>query len=213
MDVDIEQPHLAHHHLAHQHPTRHWTDYAIPISALFVSMVSIFIAWQHGEVMKQLVAQNARLVQANSLPYMELSFSNGTPSGETQIRLFATNSGVGPAAIRAVQILVDGHPVSNPRELLEACCGGGKVKLATATLLGRMVRAGDAITYFDFGSGSSSKTDVAKKFYAAYAGGRIAVSTCYCSVFDDCWIQSTATSFEAPRPVKVCPKPARQYSY
>ena len=44
----------------------------MPISALFISMISIFVAWDHGQVMKQLVEQNAKMVRANSLPYIEL---------------------------------------------------------------------------------------------------------------------------------------------
>ena len=60
MDVEIEPPPV--HSEVHQPGSRHWSDYAISLSALFVSLVSILIAWRHGEEMK-------RLVEANSLPF------------------------------------------------------------------------------------------------------------------------------------------------
>ena len=47
MDVEIEKPHV-HHHPRLGIP---WYDLAIPLAALFVSFVSIFIAWHHGQVM------------------------------------------------------------------------------------------------------------------------------------------------------------------
>src|SRR5438045_3359379 len=61
MDVDIEHPHI-------RHKSQHsWLDMSVSFAALFVSLVSIFIAWHHGETMKELVRQNERLVEANSL--------------------------------------------------------------------------------------------------------------------------------------------------
>ena len=57
MDVEIEKPHV-HHHPRLGIP---WYDLAIPLAALFVSFVSIFIAWHHGQVMKELVHQNEKL--------------------------------------------------------------------------------------------------------------------------------------------------------
>ncbi|MFL6737807.1 MAG: hypothetical protein ACJ8FC_02380 [Sphingomicrobium sp.] len=204
MDVDVERPHV------HHRKAGHWIDFAIPVSALFISLISIFIAWHHGEVMKQLVDQNAKLVRANSLPYLELGYSNGTPTGGVHWRFMATNSGVGPAKIQSVEIKVDGRPVSNPAELLTRCCDEKHgPRLLTSTLMGRMVRAGDTITYLDFAA--DSDTDKARKFAAAYDDERIVVTACYCSVFEECWTLSSKMT--APEPVEACPIPKRPYSY
>jgi hypothetical protein len=194
-----------HHRVGHR-----WIDLIVPVAALFISFVSILIAYHHGQVMKELVEQNAKLVQANSLPYVELGFSNGTPTGGIRRKFFAMNSGVGPAKIQSVEIQFDGRPVTNPNELLTACCGGPiNTRLLTSTLLGRMLRAGDTITYLDFGKGS--ETETARKFMAAAKNDRITVDLCYCSVFDECWLLSSRAT--QTRPVKACPIPKRQYSY
>jgi len=207
MEVEVEPPHVD----RPPHGQRHWADFAIPGAALFVSLISIFIAWHHGQVMKELVDQNAKLVQANSLPYLELGFSNATPTGKPHKRFFATNSGLGPAKIQSVEIRVEGRSVTNPGELLRACCGVPIRRLITSTLLGRMLRAGDNITYLDFGD--ASDTETARKYMAAATHDRIIVDLCYCSVFDECWTQSSRGTMQQPKPVKICPTPKRQYSY
>jgi len=211
MEAEVEPPHVPQHR---PHGDRHWADFAIPGAALFVSLISIFIAWHHGQVMTELVDQNAKLVQANSLPYLELGFSNASATGKPHKKFFVTNSGVGPAKIRSVEIRVDGHSVANPKELFGACCGGlTRRHIITSTLLGRMLRAGDTITYMDFREGVESDTDTARKFMTGFRNDRITVELCFCSVFDECWNTSKGNAAAPPKPVEVCPMPKRQYSY
>ena len=88
VDVEIEQPHVHHRPSGYR-----WLDLALPLAALFVSFVSIFIAWHHGKVMQELVHQNEKLVEANSLPYVQIDGSNGNG----RVTFNATNEGVGPA--------------------------------------------------------------------------------------------------------------------
>src|SRR3954467_5248927 len=104
MDVEIEKPHV--HHGKTGTP---WYDLALPIAALFVSFVSIFIAWHHGQVMKELVHQNEKLVEANSLPYLQIDTSTLEPDLRTPaFRLTVQNQGVGPARIAEVTVRVKG---------------------------------------------------------------------------------------------------------
>lgn len=206
MDVEVEEPH-AHHRSGH-----HWVDLIVPVAALFISFVSILIAFHHGQVMKELVDQNARLVQANSLPYLELGYSSAEAPGIARRRAIAMNSGVGPAQIRSVGVSVLGKPVSDVGELLAACCGGKRGHVSTSTLFGRMLRAGDTITYLDFGP--ASDTEVAREFISALMTDRIVVDLCYCSVFDECWTQSSkGQGSNAPKRVGVCPVREPQYRY
>ena len=78
MDVEIEKPHVPPPPPSPR-AAPHWIEFAIPVAALFVSFVSIFIAWHHGQVMKELVHQNEKLVEANSLPYLQID-SEATPA-------------------------------------------------------------------------------------------------------------------------------------
>ena len=204
MDVDVEHPHVHHHRSGH-----HWLDFALPIAALFVSFVSIYIAWHHGKVMQELVDQNARLVQANSIPHLQLYGSNASDSGARGVSLNVSNEGVGPAEIRSVQLLVDDRPVGSLSELLRACCGGNDYSgLATSTLLGRMIRPGTTIAYVNMPPGrSQAATDALDR---ARVQDRIEARLCYCSVFDECWTVSSKGSAR-PVPVRQCPMPQPQY--
>jgi hypothetical protein len=201
MDVDIDRPHVSHHRSGNR-----WLDLGLPLGALFVSFVSIAIAWHHGRVMQQLVRQNERLVEANSLPYLQIS---GSDSGKTGVTLNATNEGVGPAKIMTAEILVDGRPVETLAQLMDACCGtGDQSAVSVSSLEGRMVRPGDAVAYLDVravGSGTARLAALDR----ARQSNRIVTRLCYCSVFDDCWMADSRDP--TPDAVKRCVPPPHPY--
>ena len=199
MDVEIEKPHVP-HRIGHK-----WLDLSLALVALFVSTISILIAWHHGRVMQDLVHQNERLVEANSLPYVQLSRSARGGS----LTFNATNEGVGPARITTAEMLVDGKPVEDLEALVDACCGKGDYAgFSASSLEGRMVRPGDTVPYLDFHPTGPNDQRLAALIGAKHAN-RISTRLCYCSVFEDCW---TAVSHDpTPNPVKSCVPPAHPY--
>lgn len=206
MDVEIEHPHT------HKGPSHHWIDRVATVAALFVSAISIFIAWHHGETMKELVHQNERLVEASSLPHLLLYSSNADPSGRPLLVFGAKNQGVGPAEIRTVELLIDGTPVDRPSKLLAACCGAIEVPgLITSTLLGTMIRPGETLEYLHLAFTPANQA-IAAKLQAARAAGRIETRVCYCSVFDECWMRRSREQ-DRPHHVETCPIPKVQYTY
>jgi hypothetical protein len=206
MEVEVEPPHVGHR----PHADRHWADFAIPGAALFISLISIAIALHHGRVMESLVQQNKRLVQANSLPYVELAFGSVGTDLKPRRSLMAVNNGVGPADVRSVSVTVDGRPVANMKELIKACCSGpGDTQIASATLLNRMVQAGQTLEYV-MAFGLAANSPAGKALIKASATDRIVTSICYCSVFEECWVNSSSRG-SRPKRVAACPIPAVQY--
>lgn len=199
MDVEVEKPHLP-------HPTgRRHIDLVLPISALFISFVSIAIAWHHGRIMQELVHQNEKLVEANSLPYLQISGSND----DRRLVLKAANEGVGPAKIMTAEVLVDGKPVQSLDALVDACCGPGEhADLHSATLEGRMVRSGDQISFVDFRETPQNRAQLLA-LDRARRDERIETRLCYCSVFNDCWVAQSDDP--TPNAVKSCVPPPRPY--
>jgi hypothetical protein len=220
MDVEIEKPHVHHRPTGH-----HWLDLALPVAALFVSFVSIFIAWHHGQVMKELVHQNERLVEANSLPYLQTYTSDLRSDLKTPaFRLTVQNQGVGPARIAEVTMSLDGKPVPDFNTLIDRCCAPGLLDAARhgatdydgmhngevilSTLRDRMIRPGEAVDAFDWRM-TRDNLGITSRLKSSFASGRITASICYCSVFEDCW---TRTNLDRrPRPAKQCPVPAVPY--
>ena len=208
MDVEVEQP----HHHPHHKTGHDWLDKAVPLSALLISVVSIGIAVHHGKVMESLVHQNERLVQANSLPYVELGQSSGTSlDGPLRPSLIAMNNGVGPAQIRSVSVTVDGRAMKSVDALMDACCGGREngAHMATSTLLNRMLKAGELSQYV-IAMGTTAQTPAGKAFVDASNSGRIVTTICYCSVFEECWVNSSH-GMVRPKRVENCPMPTVQY--
>ncbi len=205
MEVEVEHPHR------HHHPTGHrWLDFVLPISAVLISLVSIGIALHHGEVMQSLVQQNERLVQANSLPHLQLSGGNISEEGVRMVNFSVANRGVGPAEIRSVQVLVDGRAVGDLGQLVRACCGPSDASgLTNSTLLGTMIQPGQEVQYIRLPV-SPATQDFADRLDQARKTDRIVTNLCYCSVFDECWTRSSK-GFQRPARVRSCPMPQPQY--
>jgi hypothetical protein len=197
MDVEVEKPH------GHRRTGHGWLDIGLALSAFFISLVSIFIAVQHGKVMERLVHQNERLVQANSLPHLRLSSDNIGPDGEARISLWVENEGVGPAEIRTVEHLFDGKPVRET--FLADCCGASSMEgVISSSLDGTMLRAGKRIDYFQY-SRTPANSAAFERLDQVRKAGRLVTRLCYCSVFDECWERSSRD--DRPRPVEQCPAP------
>lgn len=219
MDVEIEKPHV-HHRTGNPH-----LDLILPLSALFVSLVSILIAWHHSVIMSDLVHQNERLVEAESLPYLEIYTSDLARDGRTpELRLSVGNEGVGPARIAEVALLVDGKPVPDFNTLVDRCCAPGAVQ-ATASgakqfrgvrngdvvmskVRDRMIRPGESVDAIEWPI-TPANVALVEKVKAALVSPAANLSICYCSVFDDCWTRSDED--RRPTPVKECPVAAVPY--
>src|SRR3954469_6138321 len=115
--VDVET------HAPHVHKTGHnWVDLIVAFSALFVSVVSLGIGILHGRTMERMAEENARLVAANSWPFMYYAAGTVTTDGVTKAIMKVGNSGVGPAKIETAELTWKGVSYRGPREFLEACC-------------------------------------------------------------------------------------------
>lgn len=214
MDVEIEKAHVHQKKLGIP-----WYDMAVPIAALFVSFVSIFIAWHHGQVMKELVVQNEKIVEAESFPYVEIDTSDLDSDRRTAaFRLTVQNQGVGPARIGEVTMTVNGQAVPDFPTLIDRCCAHGLPQsvqrgakkfrgmkngdVVLSTLRDRMIRPGEAVDAFDW-EVTDTNREVIDRLKAGFASNAIRTSICYCSVFDDCWTRTDDD--RRPTAVNQCP--------
>lgn len=214
MDVEVEKPHATHHRSGVR-----WLDLSLPLAALFVSFISIFIAWHHGRIMQELVHQNERIVEAESLPYLEIYTSDLASDQRTHaLRLTVDNEGVGPARIAEVVMMVDGRPVPDFNSLVDHCCAPGLLQAAShgakqvrgirngevilSKLRDRMVRPGESVDAFEWPE-TPANQPIIDRLKSGLLSPRVNLSICYCSVFDDCWTRSDED--RRPVAVKQCP--------
>jgi hypothetical protein len=163
------------------------------------SISSIAIAVHHGRIME-------KLVQANSLPYLQGGFSDATPEGERVLSLDLLNRGVGPAHERSLRVKVDGRYVNSLRELLAASLGEDQADPADEALVTlqnrvktRFVPGGQTQMVFRI-----PKTPGSEPYWdrVVAAQGRWQLEYCYCSVFEECW--EVRGKWEEPARVEAC---------
>ena len=188
-----------HHHTGHR-----WIDYVLAGSALLISVISLTVAILHGRTMEQMADANARLVEANSWPFLTLILSMEPEKLSFGVR----NNGVGPAKVHWVEVSMDGKPVRSMYELINETIKSTGVPLGASEHLsydysvvdGAVIRAGD-VTIVSSLSAKETRPEVFAAMRKRFL--KLSVRTCYCSVFDDCFI-SDGQSLD-PKPVKVCP--------
>lgn len=167
-------------------------DRIVSGSAMFVALSSLAIALYEVRMMRE----HDRL---SVWPYVTLfnSDSGGVYTFNVQ------NVGIGPALIRSFEVSVDGKPRRNWGEVVDQ--------------LGVDI-SGTPSAYSSFGKGTvllpGAKTRVlelgpagASQAFHRAVQHRMDVRTCYCSLYEQCWVMSHETAAE-PQQVRACTEPA-----
>jgi hypothetical protein len=184
------------------------TDLIIAVSAILLSVVSLFVAIQNASTQREMVA-------ASTWPFVTGWIRiGGNEHGDLQLGV--GNSGVGPAKLRSFEVFYKDRPVTSARDLLRRCCGlPADAEAANAILVPRtastivnqiVLRAGVDQPAFVFRP-DPAVSDLAHRFSKAM--NNVSFRACYCSVLDECW-QTGGTAMEPVR-VKSCREPKQRF--
>ena len=177
------------HHHPHHRTGHRWVDFAVPFSALAVSVISLVVAVHHGRTMQEMAQANARLVQANSWPLLQFTTGNANETGQPEITLKIENAGVGPAKVISLEVFHGEQRIRTPQDLVQALDPATKRPiLSLGVVMPMVLRAGDNTARFEL------------RFRA-----------CYCSVFDECWMSDLATV--SPQRVEHCAATPDTFTY
>jgi hypothetical protein len=187
---DIEPPH-------HLHTGRTRLDVVLGISAVSISLMSLFLAIQNDKAMEH-------LVQANSWPFVQISYSTLNADGSPHVHMDIANKGVGPASIQSLEFYYQGKHLSGIRAIADAVLNRTTVsekRPLISDVVNTVLSAKEIVSFIDFVPVQKFTTED----YATITSniGKMEFKGCYCSVFDECWIVESST----PRPSKVksCP--------
>jgi hypothetical protein len=191
-----------------------WLDLMLSLSAIFVSACSLYLAQDSSRAME-------RLVQANSMPFLQLGSGNATDDGQAGVLAFSVhNAGTGPASIHSFAYVVDGREIPMrgfvTLAIMRACCAAELDRALAAadgdaiSALGNDLTSPIGQTFLaageEAGAWQWTKTTTNQELWQAVdmarQGGRITTRACYCSLFDECWIAETQVF--PPRPVETC---------
>jgi len=180
----------------------------VAVAAVFISVVSLAVAILHGRTMERMAEENARLVAANSWPFVQYAAGWATTDGVTKVTMKVFNSGVGPAKIESAELMWKGVAYRGDREFLKACCGldpASGTPFDSSGFLGYVMRAGTEARFLEFSKQADPAVFAALQ-QAAFSGD-LQLNVCYCSIFDQCWQSDLVTLSLKPKQVEACTLP------
>jgi hypothetical protein len=173
-------------------------DVALGVSAVLISVISLFVAIHQSQVMD-------KMMQADTWPYLDF-VADGTldEAGRQKVSLTVLNSGVGPAKIESIEVTYDGAPLRDGGDLLRRCCvpKGVPVQYRAPTIYDPVLPSKESLVLF----GSRPETlqpEALAKLNAARA--KIQARICYCSALDRCWLRDTTR--RRAEEIRSCPIP------
>ena len=200
-DMGPEPEHHHHHHSGHR-----WLDVVLAVSAVIISLISLFLAIQHGRVME-------RMVEASTWPYVLVGYSNFNADGTPHVTLWVVNKGVGPARLDSLEVFYQDAPQTGPQALLKAILKPGDPSrhyhAFQSDVVNSVLSARESVNFLDLDAKSYDPADYSR---IGAATEHLDFRACYCSVFEECSLVDTRKS---PRPVavKACPVPEKPFQH
>ncbi|MEO6579574.1 MAG: hypothetical protein ABIN83_00295 [Sphingomicrobium sp.] len=195
--VQAERPETLQRAAAHSQ-----SDRLLGLSALFMSVLSLVIAYNQTRMMRQQVA-------AASWPLIQFSSSNTGPNGPL-LGLSVQNAGVGPAVVKRFEYRYRGHAYNNIWNLLHDCCDYSIREVdpttkdagvpLTSFVEGTVIRPGESTTLLEMPLSEPNRSAWLKLDKARF---ELKFDACYCSVLGECW-RSDLVSVD-PQKVENCP--------
>lgn len=199
--MEIETPHQHHGHGT----GFRWLDISLALAAFVTSVVSLWLGLHSASSMEKLVA-------ANSYPNLDTSFSNQASiaaadgSRQNAVLIELKSTGVGPARIEWTSMRYKGVPVADVGDLLKACCSGLEkqttLNMHMSSAIGDLLPPGKTLRLIEWRQ-PSAPSPMFDKLHASLLD--IQLDTCYCSVFEECFVRKHEDV--RPRSVKSCEVP------
>ena len=190
----------------HPHHTGHrWFDVVLAVSAVVISLVSLFLALQHGRVME-------RMVEVSTWPYVSMGFSTHNPDGSPHVTLWITNKGVGPAKVQSVEVFYQGKALTDSQALLRvalvpAAEPARRFVMLRSDVIDSVLSAREIVNLIDLDPKNYSQDEYAR---IGDTFDKLTFRTCFCSVFDECSVLDTRKALQ-PFAVKACSVPEQMF--
>lgn len=171
---------------------RHW-DALAAVLAASIGFLALLVSGYTAYIQRE-------QVRAQVWPFLLIGYADPDRS------IIVLNKGVGPAQIRAVQVLVDDKPQRSWSEVLQALdLGLGTDKLQRSTISGNVMTPGERVAMIQMADDESYAR------FSAAVQKRVKISICYCSTLGECWVRDRKVRDQASTQVETCPAwPAEQ---
>ena len=169
------------------------TQILIALPTLVISLALAYFSFVQADASR-------KMQRTETWPYVSYSTDNASPQAKDEISFSLSNDGVGPARLEEMEFIYGGKPMRDPREFVIDCCAGNQHVIFTSAKVSGVLRPGEKRDFIRL-----AKTEQNAAIWDRMNGQRwkVVVRTCYCSIFDDCWVFDSAKT--RPDPVKACP--------
>lgn len=196
---------------------RHWLEYASTAIAVVVSVVSLWVAIGSEDA-------NRKMVAASSWPFLQVLTGNSNAQNHPELVFTVSNAGVGPAKVKSFEVFWKSKSYRTSFQLMRDCCGYQIPTVAPQTPEGELppgqvssshvahnvIRAGEERSFLAYELAPQNAA-IWKKFDQVRQT-ELQYRICYCSVFDECWIDTfDFTGDKGPSRVDMCPIPKVAY--
>jgi hypothetical protein len=201
--------HIEPEHHREVHKTGHnWLDLMIALTALLISATSLVVTIVHSRTLERMADANARLVEANSWPFLSYDTSNGPA-----ISMSISNDGIGPAKVEAIEVKWAGRAQRDAVDFLKACCGfvPKTADVEYEVISGRVLRAGQSANILKLPRTAPDDAAFDALDHRARISSKLTINVCYWSIFDQCWTKDILRFSRKPRELDHCTSPAVPY--
>ena len=174
------------------------TEILITLPTLVISIALAYFSFVQADASR-------KMQRTETWPYVSYETGNSSNDGKAELSFTLSNDGVGPARVEEMELVYDGKPMRGPLQFLSHCCRSALMAMtpplsfATDQVEG-VLRAGQERRFFVL-----TKTDKNAALWDRLNEERwkVVVRTCYCSIFDDCWVSDSHKA--QPQELKTCP--------
>ena len=169
------------------------TEILITLPTLVISIALAYFSFVQADASR-------KMQRTETWPYVSYGTDNSSPEIKDEISFSLSNDGVGPARLQEMEFVYNGKPMANPVEFMRDCRIAGKTLMFTTDRVDGVLRPGDKRKFIRM-----TKTGANAATWDRLNNERwkVVVRTCYCSIFDDCWVFDSRKS--QPESVKICP--------
>lgn len=165
----------------------------LSVAGVFIAVVALYAALTESAAVRQQTA-------AAVWPFVQFSIQDSDTGEAAEIVITFTNTGVGPARMRAMKLVMNGKPVSDWADAVARQDGKITDRVSRNFVANRVLSPDEKVDAF-----STHDPALARKLLASIARPDTYVAFCYCSIFDECWLADSRKDLQNPETVEACP--------
>ncbi len=188
---------------------------------VIISLASLFVAVFQGVVMQ-------RTMEASVMPLVQVGHGNIDDNGvDWSIQITVTNTGLGPAQVHYLAMYWNDELITDTSDFMAACCSPEEIApddrldymyslfrsremaLVFDDVQMRYLAPQERVDFIRFDRPDEDTQPRGHAVWQAVDAARrdISYETCYCSVFDQCWVSTFPR--QTREPVRQCMVPTQ----